>query len=76
MNKNIQRLGIGRLNIPAINQDTSVINPVPGIFTFDSTIVRFDSMVDTFDFDIVALPDPNIPKRDYKIADYSQPDYK
>jgi hypothetical protein len=49
----IKRIGVGRLNDEGLGNN--VIIPMPGIFTFDSTTVRFDSTVDTFDFDIVPL---------------------
>lgn len=70
--KNIQRIGVGNNRFPDINEEVGIAEP--GIFTFDSTTVSFDSMVDTFDFDIVVLP-PVI-KRDYKDGDYFNPDYK
>jgi hypothetical protein len=72
MAKNIQRIGIGNRRFLPI--DVDVIDPVPGIFTFDSTTVTFDSMVDTFDFDIISLPPVVV--RDYSSADYSSADYK
>lgn len=72
MAKNIQRIGIGNNRFPDVNQE--IKDPVPGYFTFDSTTVTFDSMVDTFDFDIVALPP--VVKRDYSETDYSIIDYK
>jgi hypothetical protein len=72
MAKNIQRIGIGKSRFPAI--DESIIDPVPGYFTFDSTTVTFDSMVDTFDFDII--PITPIVVRDYAETDYSTTDYK
>lgn len=50
MNEDIQRIGTGNVKSPDIN--TEVLTPVPGVFTFDSTVVTFDSDVDTFDFDI------------------------
>lgn len=52
--KNIQRIGVGNSKFPNVNED--VIIPAKGVFTFDSTTITFDSMVDTFDFDIVPLP--------------------
>lgn len=73
MRKNIQRIGVGRFNAPGVDEDTSVIDPVAGIFTFDSATVTFDSMVDTFDFDIIPLPP--VVKKDYAVEDYSS-DYK
>ena len=72
MAKNIQRIGIGNGKFPAV--DESVIDPQPGYFTFDSTTITFDSMVDTFDFDIIALPPVIV--RDYASVDYSTTDYK
>jgi len=72
MAKNIQRIGIGNRRFPPI--DANLIDPVPGYFTFDSTTVTFDSMVDTFDFDIV--PITPIVVRDYSEADYPTTDYK
>lgn len=72
MAKNVQRIGVGNRRFPGINENVGISEP--GIFTFDSTTVTFDSIVDTFDFDIVQLP-PEI-KRDYKEVDYSEPDYK
>jgi hypothetical protein len=72
MAKNIQRIGIGKSKFPAV--DESVIDPQPGYFTFDSTTVTFDSMVDTFDFDII--PIAPIVVRDYASVDYSITDYK
>lgn len=67
----IKRIGVGKLNDQGIGN--SVINPAPGVFTFDSTVVRFDSTVDTLDFDIVAIL-PVVP-RDYKAVDYAVNDY-
>lgn len=72
MAKNIQRIGIGNSKFPSV--DENVLDPVSGYFTFDSTTVTFDSMVDTFDFDIVALSP--VVKRDYSEKDYSITDYK
>lgn len=72
MEKNIQRIGIGNRRFPDVNEEVGISEP--GIFTFDSTTVTFDSMVDTFDFDIIPLPP--VLKRDYKNIDYSEPDYK
>ena len=72
MIKNIQRIGIGNSKFPSV--DESIVDPVAGYFTFDSTTVTFDSMVDTFDFDIVALPPVVV--RDYASTDYATTDYK
>lgn len=72
MAKNIQRIGVGNKRIPDISEEVGISEP--GVFTFDSTTVTFDSMVDTFDFDIVPLP-PTV-KRDYLKVDYLEPDYK
>lgn len=71
-NKNVQRIGVGNRRYPDVNENVGVNDP--GIFTFDSTVVAFDSMVDTFDFDIVELPP--IVKRDYSERDYLKQDYK
>lgn len=72
MAKNIQRIGVGNNRFPGINEEVGTNEP--GIFTFDSTNVTFDSLVDTFDFDIVPLPP--VTKRDYKEVDYKDVDYK
>lgn len=72
MAKNIQRIGIGNRKFSPI--DANVFDPVPGYFTFDSTTVTFDSMVDTFDFDII--PIAPVVVRDYSEDDYSTTDYK
>ncbi|WP_295093795.1 hypothetical protein [uncultured Flavobacterium sp.] len=72
MAKNIQRIGVGNKKYPNIDEEVGIAEP--GIFTFDSMIVRFDSMVDTFDFDIIELP-PAV-KRDYSKIDYLETDYK
>ncbi|WP_268846461.1 hypothetical protein [Flavobacterium aestivum] len=72
MANNIQRIGIGNNKFPDV--DESIIDPVPGYFTFDSTTISFDSMVDTFDFDII--PITPIVIRDYSVKDYSITDYK
>jgi hypothetical protein len=72
MAKNIQRIGIGNRKFPPV--DESIIDPQPGYFTFDSTTVTFDSMVDTFDFDVIPLPPVVV--RDYASTDYSATDYK
>jgi hypothetical protein len=72
MAKNIQRIGIGKSKFPSI--DESVNDPIPGYFTFDSTTVTFDSMVDTFDFDVISLPPVVV--RDYSEVNYSIIDYK
>lgn len=72
MAKNVQRIGIGNNRFPGIDEEVGITEP--GIFTFDSTTVTFDSMVDTFDFDIIVLPP--VVKRDYLIIDYLEPDYK
>ena len=68
MAKNIQRIGVGNIRLPSINEEVG--NTEPGIFTFDSTTITFDSMVDTFDFDIIPLPP--VVKRDYSDRDYSE----
>lgn len=72
MEKNIQRIGVGNRRFPSVNEDIGIVEP--GIFTFDSTTVTFDSMVDTFDFDIIPLPPVVI--RDYSSVDYLETDYK
>ncbi|WP_281225361.1 hypothetical protein [Flavobacterium aquiphilum] len=72
MANNIQRIGVGNSKFPSINDP--VIDPVPGYFTFDSTTVTFDSMVDTFDFDVIPLPPVVV--REYSSNDYSETDYK
>lgn len=71
MAKNIQRIGVGNNRFPDVNEEVGIAEP--GIFTFDSTTVSFDSMVDTFDFDIIPLPP--VVKRDYS-AEYSETNYK
>lgn len=68
----IKRIGVGRLNTDTIGDNS--IYPQPGYFTFDSTTVTFDSMVDTFDFDIIPIVPPVI--RQYSDKDYSSIDYK
>ncbi|MNF41646.1 hypothetical protein D3C87_1800840 [compost metagenome] len=68
----IKRIGVGNSKYPGINQ--SVIDPVAGYFTFDSTTVTFDSMVDTFDFDVI--PIAPVVVRDYAEDDYSTTNYK
>ncbi|BFM41654.1 hypothetical protein CFS9_02950 [Flavobacterium sp. CFS9] len=68
----IKRIGVGSLKDPGI--DHSIINPQPGYFTFDNKTITFDSLVDTFDFDIVLLPP--VVKRDYSERDYLEIDYK
>jgi hypothetical protein len=72
MAKNIQRIGVGNNRFPDINEEVGIAEP--GYFTFDSATVRFDSVVDTFDFDVIIIP-PVI-KRDYKEGDYLNDDYK
>jgi hypothetical protein len=57
MDRDIQRIGIGNSKYAAIGKNDLNL-PKPGFFTFDSTTVRFDSMVDTFDFDIISLVQP------------------
>lgn len=72
MNKNVQRIGVGNRRFPPIDENVGINEP--GIFTFDSMTVAFDSMVDTFDFDIVELPP--VVKRDYSVDNYSDSEYK
>lgn len=72
MEKNIQRIGVGNRRFPSVNEDIGIVEP--GIFTFDSTTVTFDSMVDTFDFDIIPLPP--VVQKDYSIDNYSDSEYK
>ena len=72
MNKNVQRIGVGNSRFPSVDESVGIAEP--GIFTFDSTTVTFDSMVDTFDFDIV--PITPVVKRDYSINNYSDSEYK
>lgn len=72
MNKNVQRIGVGSSRFPPIDENVGINEP--GIFTFDSTTVSFDSLVDTFDFDIIELPP--VVKRDYSINNYSDSEYK
>lgn len=69
---NIQRIGVGSNKYANVNDSVGLTEP--GYFTFDSTTLTFDSMVDTFDFDIVSLP--AAVKRDYSAIDYSETDYK
>ncbi|SHG27527.1 hypothetical protein [Flavobacterium johnsoniae] len=68
MAKNIQRIGVGNNRLPNINDQVGINDP--GIFTFDSTVVSFDSIVDTFDFDIISITP--IEKKDYSSKDYSE----
>ena len=72
MEKNIQRIGVGNRRFPNVNEDIGIVEP--GVFTFDSTTVTFDSMVDTFDFDIIPLPP--VVQKDYSIDNYSDSEYK
>lgn len=72
MNKNVQRIGVGNRRFPDINESVGITEP--GIFTFDNTTLTFDSMVDTFDFDIV--PTPPVVKREYSVNNYSESEYK
>lgn len=69
-NKNIQRIGFGGRLVDDVYQDNSPAKP--GIFTFDSVDVTFDSEVDTFDFDIIPIVPVEV--KDYS-TDYSS-DYK
>ena len=72
MEKNKQRIGVGNNKYPSIGE--SFTDPQPGYFTFDSTTVTFDSMVDTFDFDVIAIVPVII--RDFIIADFLEIDFK
>lgn len=72
MANNIQRIGIGNSRYADVDED--VIDPQPGYFTFDSTTVSFDSIVDSFDFDVIPITPPVI--RDYSDTNYSITDYK
>jgi len=68
----IQRIGVGNSKYPDIGGSNIIVEA--GVFTFDSTTVTFDSLVDTFDFDIIPLPP--VVKKDYSSKDYSETDYK
>ncbi|MGQ7945004.1 hypothetical protein [Flavobacterium sp. WC2509] len=72
MEKDVQRIGIGNNRYPNVNESIGLDEA--GYFTFDSTTVRFDSVLDTFDFDII--PIPPVVVRDYSATDYSTTDYK
>lgn len=72
MAKNVQRIGVGNSKFPSVNESVGIIEP--GYFTFDSTTVTFDSIADTFDFDIVPLPP--VVEKDYSIDNYSDSEYK
>ncbi|WP_202703159.1 hypothetical protein [Flavobacterium sp. UGB4466] len=72
MKKNVQRIGVGNRIFPSVDENIGINEP--GVFTFDSTTVSCDSIVDTFDFDIVVVPP--VEKRDYSNKDYSETDYK
>jgi hypothetical protein len=69
MEKNIQRIGIGKSRFPSVNE-TEITTPEFD-FTFDSTQVTFDSDRDTFDFDWL-IEGPG----DYSKKDYNKNDYK
>jgi hypothetical protein len=56
MDRDIQRIGIGDSKYAAIGKNDLNL-PKPG-FSHLIVLVRFDSMVDTFDFDIISLVQP------------------
>lgn len=69
----IKRIFLGNSKYPSINSDTISQLPIAGVFTFDNTEVTFDSIIDTFDFDIIEVP--VVVARQYS-DEYSLIDYK
>jgi len=51
MDQDIQRIGIGNIRFPAINEEILIEPELP--WTFDSEVITFDAEIRTFDEDIL-----------------------